>query len=408
MTDAPITDPARVEVILRVAFRRVGSGRTPHGSDRKQAEQVLLALADAQLDRVAESGFDAAAAEALDALRRHLIGGGEGDGIASATIARPDHHGGWACRLDTPWPQASASALAAIARSFRGNRRFAAIAVETSPWQPASPGSPGHPDTSLGDRMILLDREHGDLDDLRDTARICEALRRAIMARCPVQPVPPWIGGHHDDGRVLDRDHLACIALPQWRADRGWRLGAAALLVPRDVSEERIRRDLLPALDADSKQGPLRLWDRGHPALDWKLRRRIGGAAEAMLQEEWWRGQAAGARRWASVTPAVMDRHGSRVAERRDAIERSCHRLGLPSPVHIDLGRESAVPNVPVAGSFPMSTRPGRPSRQQWHVHVAFDRPVRGPIVLGAGRYRGYGLLMPIDDPAGDDGHDAQ
>jgi len=44
-----------------------------------------------------------------------------------------------------------------------------------------------------------------------------------------------------------------------------------------------------------------------------------------------------------------------------------------------------------------MSRRRDRHPRQQWHVRVEFERAVRGPIILGAGRYRGYGLMAAID-----------
>ncbi len=42
-----------------------------------------------------------------------------------------------------------------------------------------------------------------------------------------------------------------------------------------------------------------------------------------------------------------------------------------------------------------MPTRPGGPNRRQAHVWLRFDRPVLGPVLLGAGRYRGYGLCKP-------------
>jgi CRISPR-associated protein Csb2 len=38
----------------------------------------------------------------------------------------------------------------------------------------------------------------------------------------------------------------------------------------------------------------------------------------------------------------------------------------------------------------------GRIRRVQVHVRLAFDRPVRGPVLLGAGRFRGLGLFRPV------------
>ena len=30
------------------------------------------------------------------------------------------------------------------------------------------------------------------------------------------------------------------------------------------------------------------------------------------------------------------------------------------------------------------------------HLQITFDEPVSGPLILGAGRYFGYGLLLPM------------
>ena len=35
-------------------------------------------------------------------------------------------------------------------------------------------------------------------------------------------------------------------------------------------------------------------------------------------------------------------------------------------------------------------------ARQQVHVIIEFDVEVEGPVLLGAGRYRGYGLCKPL------------
>jgi CRISPR-associated protein Csb2 len=39
----------------------------------------------------------------------------------------------------------------------------------------------------------------------------------------------------------------------------------------------------------------------------------------------------------------------------------------------------------------------GKPPRPQVHAWLRFDQPVTGPVMLGAGRYRGYGLGKPLD-----------
>ena len=45
--------------------------------------------------------------------------------------------------------------------------------------------------------------------------------------------------------------------------------------------------------------------------------------------------------------------------------------------------------------SFHVKPRPGRPPRPLFHVDIVFPVPVRGPVLIGAGRYAGYGVCRP-------------
>jgi CRISPR-associated protein Csb2 len=52
---------------------------------------------------------------------------------------------------------------------------------------------------------------------------------------------------------------------------------------------------------------------------------------------------------------------------------------------------------VPPSSAFaPPPARAGRPARVHFHVTLTFDQKIAGPVLLGAGRFRGYGLLAPI------------
>jgi CRISPR-associated protein Csb2 len=46
---------------------------------------------------------------------------------------------------------------------------------------------------------------------------------------------------------------------------------------------------------------------------------------------------------------------------------------------------------MPGQGGFPQL----RKDKFQVHVAVEFATPVEGPVLLGAGRFRGYGLMRP-------------
>ena len=73
--------------------------------------------------------------------------------------------------------------------------------------------------------------------------------------------------------------------------------------------------------------------------------------------------------------------------------------VGLPRPREVLLHPVSLVEGVPHAREFPQLVRKhdgGR--RRHHHAVVIFDEAVRGPVLIGAGRFRGYGLCRPIDD----------
>jgi CRISPR-associated protein Csb2 len=56
----------------------------------------------------------------------------------------------------------------------------------------------------------------------------------------------------------------------------------------------------------------------------------------------------------------------------------------------------TAVGRRPNTGTRPQdSPYRGRPLA---HMVLTFGQPIRGPIVLGAGRFRGLGLFLALDD----------
>lgn len=77
--------------------------------------------------------------------------------------------------------------------------------------------------------------------------------------------------------------------------------------------------------------------------------------------------------------------------------------LELPAPLQAPMLRVGrAVPARRVGPRADVNLgRPGE--RRHAHAILVFDRPVRGPILLGAGRYRGYGLCRPLSGPGSDD-----
>jgi CRISPR-associated protein Csb2 len=139
----------------------------------------------------------------------------------------------------------------------------------------------------------------------------------------------------------------------------------------------------------------------------WTLRREERSLPPLALRPATWCGPSFV---WASVTPVVLDRHPKhdqrteRAQWRNEvvtSIVQSCERQGLPRPDLIDVDKTSWQRGAPRSKPGPngMPWLPGKDGaapRQQVHVLIQFPCEVQGPLLLGAGRFRGYGLCKPL------------
>ena len=95
-------------------------------------------------------------------------------------------------------------------------------------------------------------------------------------------------------------------------------------------------------------------------------------------------------RRWATPFPAIHERRG-----RLDLAEvaRWCEHAGLPAPIAFRSTRgplvRGAVDLAPAEVNLP-----GKPGLPYSHLELLFEKPVVGPVVIGAGRQRGFGLCI--------------
>ncbi len=274
--------------------------------------------------------------------------------------------------------------------------------------------------------VLVLTQTAGPALPVVSTLAVTQALRGAVMKGSGIQPVPQWVSGHKVDGSACDADtgHLACIPLPfvgHGHAD-GHLLGVG-LAFPRTVDRQERGRVLGPLLlnsDGQPCEVELKLGRLGL----WTVRKRDWTERRGTLQPETWTAHPKGVTTWASVTPVVLDRFPKadraedRVAwtdEVAAIIAGACTRIGLPSPVGIDIdttcwhrgGPRAVGKRRPLRGAvgtgaslgdgFPFYPPKGaKASRPQVHVWLEFAQPVVGPILLGTGRYQGYGLCKPV------------
>jgi CRISPR-associated protein Csb2 len=233
---------------------------------------------------------------------------------------------------------------------------------------------------------------------------LAAALRGAMMAAAiDGSRAMELISGHRNGStEPIEGAHCAFIPLPFVGAPHadGHLLGMA-LVLPNGLSPtEQLECEaaLARCLD-DENRMVLRLPKGGH--LD--LESVAPGETRQTLQPATW-APPAGARRWASATPMVLDRMPPRRVRDREAfmaetIATACERVGLPAPCHVELGEVSQLEGAPHASAFP--AMPRKDGTRRWHLHACIEWavPIRGPVLLGAGRYRGLGLFRPLPDP---------
>lgn len=73
-----------------------------------------------------------------------------------------------------------------------------------------------------------------------------------------------------------------------------------------------------------------------------------------------------------------------------------CEMIGLPPPAEVRLGPVSVFQGAPKASEF---IRPKQAEgKLMAHVYLRFPERVKGPVLIGAGRFIGLGLCRPYDE----------
>ncbi|MDE0480834.1 MAG: type I-U CRISPR-associated protein Csb2 [Gammaproteobacteria bacterium] len=253
--------------------------------------------------------------------------------------------------------------------------------------------SPNHFDPNL----IVL-RMSGKGITLPGTFRLTGALRGALLKFCPMQPPPEWLTGHTSDGRPSRKPHLALLPLPFVGSEHAdGRILGIALALPRELEERGVADCLTQFLyDETGLTVVRRLFDGEW--LECEVEQETREQPPLALCAERWTRRS---RTWASVTPVVLDRHydgKDRWQRAAEDVKKACERIGLPAPKEVMLHPVSLAEGVPHARKFPCMTRKSDGGiRNHSHAVLVFDQPVAGPVMIGAGRFRGYGMCLPMD-----------
>jgi CRISPR-associated protein Csb2 len=245
------------------------------------------------------------------------------------------------------------------------------------------------PETVFGE-MVIFRRARGPRLPLHAFGKLTHAVRGALLALAGPHP-QEIISGHVADGSPSQRPHVAIIPLAN--LDHQYADGDVmgfAVVLPRRLSRfsDPERRHVMQALVQ------LENVTMGQAGA-WRVERLTAESSQKSLQGDEYTGPA---KRWATATPMVLDYVPKERPDRDlDSIVRlACERIGLPAPVNVEAGQASPLRGVPPSGHFqPVAN--GRQLRLPWtHVAVEFEQSVRGPIILGAKRYLGYGLCRRL------------
>ncbi len=117
-----------------------------------------------------------------------------------------------------------------------------------------------------------------------------------------------------------------------------------------------------------------------------------------------WPGRYLGpASSWATVLPyrfeGMRKRRFSTPGGERETLAmvgKSCERIGLPRPELVWALYRCPLPGVRDIRDFPPDPYGRRYPRR--HLLIRFPEPVHGPVLLGADRFRGFGLCLPVAD----------
>ncbi len=217
----------------------------------------------------------------------------------------------------------------------------------------------------------------------RRVSAVTDLFKKAVLSRYQAlhgEP-PAVLHGHGFRGAGFDLARFLALPDAGYPRSRGRIHGLALWLPPQSAPDLRVGiREAVHSIRRLTGHG------LDAPVSPWMGERR----PVAATPYRWMRRSRA----WASAFPVIHERRGQiDLAE----VTRWCRHAGLPAPRSFRSNRTplvtGAVDLAPIEAN-----RPGRRGRPYSHVKIWFDEPVKGPVVLGAGRQRGLGLFVDADE----------
>lgn len=272
-----------------------------------------------------------------------------------------------------------------------------------------TPGSKQATSAFSSNDWVLFERVGGSRPLASRATDLARALRSALMEAHGNLELPSTLSGHTDNGPA-QQPHVAFVPLPfvgHEHADGA--LMGCALVLPRELPMHD--RELLLRLVAKwekeraNERGNLTLAGGTLPPV---LVRRVDVSAKAALDPMRW---SRSCKRFITATPIALDKNPGNLRSNRDGtarraaleaqqtISNACHHVVGIRPVSVEVSLAPLLLGAQHVRDFlPWPGRAGRTPRVRVHADIKFAEQVRGPLLLGAGRYFGLGLCLPVED----------
>jgi CRISPR-associated protein Csb2 len=256
---------------------------------------------------------------------------------------------------------------------------------------------------------VLFERVGGSRPVASRATDLARALRGALTETHGNPYLPATLSGHAERGPT-EQPHVAFVPLPFVGAEHAdGALMGCALVLPRELAKNE--RELLLRIVAkwekerSDEHGNLTLAGGTLPPF---YVRRVDVSAKAALDPMRW---CRASTRFITATPIALDRNPGNLRsnqngtarkaalEAQQSISDACLRIVGVRPSSVEVSLAPLLAGAQHVREFlPWPRRPGRTPRVRVHADIQFEEPVRGPLLLGAGRYFGLGLCLPVSE----------
>ena len=256
---------------------------------------------------------------------------------------------------------------------------------------------------------VIFERIRGSRPVSSRSTDLARALRAALLEQHGNGGLPATLSGHVENSPT-EQPHVAFVPLPfvgHEYAD-GAIMGCAVVLprqLPTNDREMLLRLVAKWEKERSDKRGNLTLAGGSLPPF---IVRRVDVSAKRSLSPEMW---CHASTRFITATPIALDKNPGNLRsnwggaahkaarEAQQCIDEACLRVVGVRPISVEVSLPPLLPGAQHVRDFlPWPGRPGRTPRVRVHADIRFEERVRGPLLLGAGRYFGLGLCLPVED----------